>query len=53
MGSHEGAFSAEPAAGDHPRGAGEVRGAGGWVTDPPGHAIPDYALENETCLSPV
>jgi hypothetical protein len=24
-----------------------VRGGGGWVTDPPGHATPDYALENE------
>jgi hypothetical protein len=48
-GSHEGAFRAEPAAGDHRTthgGAGEVRGAGGWVPDPPCHAKPDYALEN-------
>jgi hypothetical protein len=29
-------------------GAGEARGGGGWVTDPPGHAKPDYALENES-----
>ena len=29
-------------------GAGEARGAGGWVPDPPGHAKPGYALENES-----
>jgi hypothetical protein len=29
-------------------GAGEVRGADGWVPDPPGHDKPDYALENES-----
>ena len=29
-------------------GAGEVRGADGWVPDPPGHTKPDYALENES-----
>jgi hypothetical protein len=27
---------------------GEVRGAGDWVPDPPGHAKPGYALENES-----
>jgi hypothetical protein len=49
MGSYEGAFSAEPAAGDHPRGGwGGGRGAGGWVPDPPGHAEPGCALENES-----
>jgi hypothetical protein len=29
-------------------GAGEARGAGGWVPDPPGHANPGCALENES-----
>ena len=29
-------------------GAGEARGAGGWVPDPPGHAKPGCALENES-----
>jgi hypothetical protein len=29
-------------------GTGEARGAGGWVPDPPGHAKPGYALENES-----
>ena len=29
-------------------GAGEARGAGGWVPDPPGHVKPGYALENES-----
>jgi hypothetical protein len=48
MGSYEGVFSAEPAVGDHPRGAGEARGAGGWVPDPPGHAKPGCALGNES-----
>jgi hypothetical protein len=47
MGAYEGAFSAEPAVGDHPWGTGEARGAGGWVPDPPGHAKPGYALGNE------
>jgi hypothetical protein len=50
MGSHEGAFSAEPAARDHPEmgglGSGEIRGGGGGglvlvmghrLADPPGH----------------
>jgi hypothetical protein len=41
-------FSAEPAAGDHPRGGlGQSRGASGWHPDPPGHASPDCDLENE------
>ena len=29
-------------------GTGEARGVGGWVPDPPGHAKPGYALENES-----
>jgi hypothetical protein len=29
-------------------GTGEARGAGGWVPDPPGHAKPGCALENES-----
>jgi hypothetical protein len=29
-------------------GTGEARGADGWVPDPPGHAKPGYALENES-----
>jgi hypothetical protein len=52
VGSYEGAFSAEPAAGVSIHGgAGEVRGAGGWVPDPPGHAKPGYALENELLIA--
>jgi hypothetical protein len=52
MGSYEGAFSAESAAGrslgtTH-GGAGEARGAGGWVSGPSGHAKPGCALENES-----
>jgi hypothetical protein len=29
-------------------GTGEARGADGWVPDPPGHAKPGCALENES-----
>jgi hypothetical protein len=29
-------------------GTGEAWGAGGWVPDPPGHAKPGCALENES-----
>jgi hypothetical protein len=47
-GTHEGAFPAEPATGDHPRGSGGAMGAGGWGPDPPGYAKPGYALENES-----
>jgi hypothetical protein len=49
MGSYEGAFSGglKHRLGTIHGGAGEARGAGGWLPDPPGHAKSDYALENE------
>jgi hypothetical protein len=50
MGSYEGAALLCGTSGWGPPtgGAGEARGAGGWVPDPPGHAEPGCTLENES-----